>query len=183
MKKLLIFISFLFSMSAFAQTSFVNNNYKFGVDVGYSQNGYMPASLYIGVDRMQYGISVAYPINSGQKGKYYSNINWDEFSSEIVKSGNFYYPFTFDVGYHITDKFVIGAGIGYSMKILYRNMYDNAHILGNNGSYYITKSDGGQVEYKAFLSYYFPSFNTSSFYIKGFYSKAMGVGASFGTEF
>ncbi len=185
MKKIMLITFTLFSISVFSQTDYIDSKHAtIGVDLGYSQNGYLPMSFYMGIERAQYGFSLGYPINSGQKGKHYSTVNWDEFPDDIIESGHFYYPFTFDVGYNVFKNLVIGGSLGYAMKVLYRNMYDDLHVLGVNGSYHITTSNGGEIEYKAYISCYFPpSSDFGSFYVKGFYSKIMGAGATVGMAF
>lgn len=183
MKKvaLLFFILLNGSLLCFAQYS--NDAFNFGIDIGYSQKGYMPVGLYVGINDMQYGLSIGAPLNVGTSGEHYSTINWDEYPEDIVGSGEYNYPFIFSVARRVYDGLFLGAGIGFAPTVQYRNMYDNFHILGNNGSYHITNMEGNKMEYLGFISYHFAGQNNTNFFVKAFYSDIMGIGASFGTSF
>ena len=153
MKKVLFsFVSLFFIFSSFSQTwGLDGSKYDVGVDVGYTLEDYVPISIYVGIDKLHLGVSAGIDLQKDLKGQYYSTINWDELSEDHVSQGEFYIPFTFDVGYNVYRGFVIGAGVGYASKRLYRNYYDNTHILGNNGYYYKTVSDGGSMDVKGYV--------------------------------
>ncbi|SRR5690554_6224695 len=184
MKKvyLLLNLSILFTVSTIAQTDYlyIKGPMYVGLDLGFSQHQYLPIGFHIGSGSMQYGVTVGLPVNKGVKGEYYSNINWDEYPEDIIAEGEYFTPFTFDVGYNVYGGLVIGAGLGYAYKTHYRNMFDELHILGYNGRYNISVRGDGEMEYKAFVSYYIPSERTASLYLKGYYSNIMGIGLSLG---
>ena len=187
MKKNLLCAAFLLtSVFLFSQTEQldVSGPFHVGMDVGFSNKGYMPVGFHFSSyeTKFQFGFTVGVPVRKGTKGEYYSTINWDEYPEDIVGDGEYYTPFTVDVGYKIYGGLIIGAGIGYASKTVYRNMYDSFHILGYNGSYHITLNDGGVPEYKGYVCYYFPAdYNRiMSWFIKGSYSYTMGAGLSVG---
>ena len=183
MRRILFIVLLFTSVKLSSQNSVLyDSDFRFGFDVGYSVEGYLPMSLYFGKDKMVYGFTLGSPVGTGQKGEYFSNINWDEYPEDIVNSGSFYYPFTVDIGYSISEHFIIGGGLGYAVRLNYRNMYDDFHILGDNGSYHITVTDGGVPEIKVFGQYIFPSESYIKVYIKGFYSNNMGPGGAIGFE-
>lgn len=183
MKKNLLFLFVLVSMELCAQYSGTYySDFRFGFDLGYSAKGSAPMSMYFGKNKQIYGFSVGVPIGTGEKGEHYPNINWDEYPEDIIGSGSYYLPYSVFAGYNISEAFLIGGGIGYATCIKYRNMFDEFHILGNNGSYSITISDGGRIEYNIFGQYFIPTSRAGQFYIKGFYSNNMGPGGSIGFE-
>lgn len=184
MKKLalLLVISMVFVTSSIAQSDYlyINGPLYFGADVGYSQHKYMPIGFHLGNGSFQYGATVGIAVGTGQEGEHYSNINWDQYPEDIIAEGEYYTPFTIDVAYNVYDGFMIGLGLGYAWKTHYRNMFDEFHILGYNGSYNVTARGTGKVESRVFVSYYFPSSRNGSLYLKGQYSNNMGIGLSLG---
>lgn len=176
MKKLLLFIV-LMPIIAFSQ----NKKYALSMDMGITTNGHLPISFNYEENKISYGVMLGFPLINGTSGENYSStINWDEYSTDTKKEGHFYMPISFDLGYRVFDKVLVGAGLGYAIKYKYRNKYDNYHILGNNGKYYIQTTDGGMFEYKAFAQYCFAPKNGFFWYLKGQYSASMGIGISIG---
>jgi len=127
------------------------------MDIGYSSKGYISYNGGAVMKKLLLGIGFDMSINSGEEGEYYSEINWDEFPGDIVSSGKYIEPLFLQLGYNILGNLYCGVGLGFGEVIYYRNMYDNYHILGNNGSYYIN-APSGKIEFqkKVFATYFFP---------------------------
>lgn len=157
----------------------------FGVGFGYTSEGYIPVSIHYTHKKIYYGLSVAVPVSNGTKGENYNaGVNWDEMPEDVTEEGTYYTPVTFDMGYDFKD-FTLGAGIGLAVGTKYRNCYDDFHILGNNGSYYKTISNGTTGEFKIFAKYRFPTKNPypiCRFYISAQYSIRTGIGATLGID-
>lgn len=189
-KNLLSFILCFVSSYLFSQTDqlYVNGPIHVGMDIGFSYNGYFPIGIHFSSynTKFQFGITAGISMDCTKaEGEHYSNINWDQFPEDVIDEGSYYTPFTFDVGYKVFGGFVVGFGIGYSTKTIYRNMFDEFHILGHNGCYNISIRGEGSPEYKGYISYYFPSNsdNVGSVYVKGSYYRIMGLGVSMGVTF
>lgn len=188
-KNLVVTFFLLMSLSLFSQTEhlYVNGPYHVGTDIGFSVNGYVPIGFHFGSynTKFQYGFTVGVPVNRGVKGEHYPTINWDEYPEDIVSEGDYYTPFTIDIGYNVYGGIIIGGGLGIATQTVYRNMFDEFHILGYNGSYYLTAKGDPSVEYKGFITYYFPteSDKFGSTFFKASYSHIMGPGISFGITF
>ena len=63
--------------------------------------------------------------------------------------------------------------------------YAEFHILGDNGNYYKTTSNGTTGEFKVFAKYRFPTKNPypiCRFYISAQYSIRTGIGATIGID-
>ena len=79
----------------------------------------------------------------------------------------------------------LGAGVGIAVGTKYRNCFDEFHILGDNGNYYKTTSNGTTGEFKVFAKYRFPTKNPypiCRFYISAQYSIRTGIGATIGID-
>ncbi|MDR2004274.1 MAG: hypothetical protein LBQ74_14690 [Prevotella sp.] len=181
MKKVLLFLLVIFvsNINMIGQT---RSSLRVGIDAGFAAKKYIPFSVYLGNSKMIFEFSFGIPTQTGMTGEDYSNtINWDEYPEDTRSEGEYDVPLCLNYGYRVKNV-VIGTGIGYSMHHRYRNKYDSFHILGNNGSYRVAISDGGNFEYKAFCNYYIPSQSFLRFYLKGQYSATMGVGIGLGIE-
>lgn len=161
------------------KTSFI------GIGLGYTSEGYIPINIHYTHKKVYYGISVAIPAPNGTKGENFNaGVNWDEMPEDLVEEGTYYTPITFDMGYDFKD-FTLGAGIGLAIGTKYRNCFDEFHILGNNGNYYKTTSDGSTGEFKVFAKYRFPTKNPypiCRFYVSAQYSIRTGIGATIGFD-
>ncbi len=184
MKKAYLFI-LLISMSLPEMAQNQNNTTHSGFDVGYSYNGYVPVSLYLGASKTQFGLTVGIPAKTGTKGDYLPVINWSELpkAEDVIKQGEYYLPITFNLSQPIYNNLYLGAGIGYAFKTSYRNMYDETEKIGENGSYYIKSPDKGRIDYIMFLNYILPSTDSTNFSIRMFYSGLMSAGISIGYAF
>lgn len=182
-KAILSIIVALLSLSAtYSQSDYlyINGPKHLGVDIGYSQNNFIPARIYFGYEKIQAGISVGIQPSRGTKGEHYTVINWDQYPQDIIGSGTWQIPVTIDFGYNIHSSFVLGVGVGFTRENHYRNMFDRSHILGYNGAYYLTAQGDIKPEAIAYFSYYIPTDKMPSVYIRAHYSLSMGVGASLG---
>jgi len=181
MKKVnMVIFYFLLFLTVTAQ-----NKVHSGFDVGYSHEGFVPITLYVGSGSTQYGLTVGIPTKTGTKGKYHPVINWTDFpeDEDVVSEGEYYVPLMLNLSRPVHDNLYLGGGIGYSFKTLYRNMYDDSGIIGDNGRYHIKAPDNGKIDYIMFISYVLPSLDSLHYNIKLFYSGLMGFGASFGFAF
>ena len=132
-----------------------------------------------------YGLSTQVNMNIGTKGKSYDSIiGWDNHLDAVSDSGKYYNTsFGIDLGYYFLNNLCFGGGLGYTDHRLYRNFYDETGILHSAGWYHVTKSDGGKIEAKMFLNYYFKEGLLGNCYIRGQYSVIAGIGASVGFRF
>lgn len=157
----------------------------FGVGFGYTSEGYIPVSIHYTHKKIYYGLSIAIPAQKGTKGEdYNAGVNWDEMSEDVKEEGTYYTPVTFDMGYDFKN-FTLGAGVGIAVGTKYRNCFDEFHILGDNGNYYKTTSNGTTGEFKVFAKYRFPTKNPypiCRFYISAQYSIRTGIGATIGID-
>lgn len=160
------------------KTSFI------GAGIGFTSSEYIPLSIHYTRDNIFLGLGMAFPISKGVEGEKYSNINWDEFPNDLKKEGSYCTSITFDIGYDFNN-ITLGVGIGLGLETRYRNQYDNKHILGDNGYYYIESRDGSKIELKVFAKYRFPSSTPQEFgrfYISPMFSIRTGAGVSIGLE-
>ena len=153
----------------------------FGVGLGFTSESFVPINLHVQYKKMYYGLSTALPVSKGTEGTKYDNINWDEIPEDHEGEGSYYTPITFDLGYSIKS-LVVGIGVGPAMKTKYRNCYDDYHILGDNGAYYIEAKDGVSADYKAFIKYRFKSQMGIHLYLSAQYTYRTGVGVVLGFE-
>lgn len=130
------------------------------MDFGFSSKGYFPINGGVVMNKLLFGFGFEMSVNNGEEGEYYSEINWDEFPGDVVSSGQYVEPFNLQLGYNLFGNLYCGVGLGFGEVIYYRNMYDNFHILGNNGSYYID-APSGKIEFqkKVFATYFIPTKN------------------------
>lgn len=146
------------------------SNIKVGAHVGYGINGHLPIGVNLQSNRFIYGLSANLSISKDLKGENYTGtVNWDEYPEDHVNEGSYKQSVTFDLGYFLNEKLAVGGGIGYGWTTYYRNCFDNLHILGNNGSYYIEANGDGILDAKAFLLYRFPVSSYFNIYIKAGY--------------
>lgn len=167
-------------LSAYGQ-----NKTHSGFDVGYSSKGFIPITVYLGANKLQYGLTVGLPIKTGTKGDYHPLTSWTELPNKgvVVKKGEYYLPIMFNLSQPLQDNFYLGAGLGYTFKTLYTNMHDATETIGTYGSYYIKTPGNGQIDYIMFLNYITPYVDGGNLSIKVFYSGLMGIGASLGYAF
>ena len=188
MKKLLTVVFLVFiskSISSQTESLEVSGPIHAGIDIGISPKGYVPFGIHFSSYNMkfQFGLSVAIPTQTGINGEEYTGtINWNEYPEDVISEGNYYLPFSIDIGYKIYKGLVVGVGIGFGSQTIYKNMFDKLHILGYDGSYHIRAKGENIPEYKGFITYYIPREydKLGSFFIKGYYSHIMGPGVSIG---
>ncbi|MDD4437466.1 MAG: hypothetical protein PHS04_05460 [Tissierellia bacterium] len=187
-KKLLIVVLLvLISKSISSQTESleVSGPIHAGLDVGFSPDGYVPIGIHFSSynTKFQFGLTFALSTKTGVIGEDYTGtINWSEYPEDFVSEGSYYTPFSIDIGYKLYKGLILGGGIGLSRETVYKNMFDDLHILGYNGSYHIRAKGENIPEYKGFITYYIPREydKLGSLFIKLYYSKIMGPGASIG---
>lgn len=137
--KFLLCISTLFICS---------NGYTQGLSfgIGYGTTRMMSFEFgYIAPNKMIYDFKYGIRIPSGTIGKLYTVINWDEFPQDVYKDGNYWTTYDISVGRRF-NKFFIAGLLGYSTEILYRNCYDDFHILGDNGYYHKQITGGSKAD-------------------------------------
>lgn len=176
---ILIFISF--PISAYSQLS----NHRIGADVGFTTNKYLTLNISTSLNRWYYGLSAQINTDTGTKGKSYdSTMSWNNSLDPVSDTGKFYAAtYGFDLGYYFLNNLCLGGGLGYASHRLYRNFYDDTGILHSSGWYHVTKSDGGKMEAKIFVNYYFKESLLGCCYIRGQYSIIGGIGAGVGFRF
>jgi len=160
MKKTIAFIFLIhFYLCTFSQSeSYFKNNGMFILDFGLSGNEYLNLNIDIVSKRFLYGFQYDFIRNSKIIGEdYTSTINWNQFPEDFVSSGKeITQIITFNFGYNIFEKFILGCGLGFGEDINYKNMYDNYHILGNNGYYHLIKEGEIKPQIKVFAKYFIP---------------------------
>lgn len=181
MKKLLLLILFISPLSLYAQFS----DLGIGMDVGFTSNKFINMDASISKGLWYYGLSIQMNVSTGEKGKSYDGIiDWDNDLDGISDTGDFYAgSYGFDLGYYFKENFCLGGGFGYANFKKYRNFHDNTEILSESGWYHVAKGDGGKLDAKAFIHYYFKKGLLGRCYLRGQYSLIGGVGASIGWKF
>lgn len=167
-------IIFLLSLFLFFSRGYSQgfSNTHIGGHIGFSVEGHLPIGVSLQTNKLLYGFSFSPTIVKGVKGENYTGtVNWDEYPEDHVKEGSYTQALTLDLGYFITERFAVGIGLGYGWTTYYRNCFDDLHILGNNGTYYIEAKGEGSVDGKAFVMYKFPISDYSSLYLQAGYDK------------
>ena len=157
---------------------------RVGFDIGYTTNNYIAFNGSIPKGFWYYGLSMQVNMKSGVRGKSYDKtLNWNTDLDGVSNSGSFYTgSYGFDLGYYFKPNLCIGGGVGYAHHKLYRNFHDNMEILSKSGWYHVTKGDGGKIDAKAFIQYYFKEGLFGRCYLKGQYSIVGGAGACIGFQ-
>lgn len=157
---------------------------RIGFDLGYSTGNYMIIDGAISKGLWYYGFSAQINIKSGAKGKSYDRtLNWNTDLDGMSDSGSFYDgSYGFDLGYYFKKNLCFGGGVGYAPHKLYRNFHDDTEILSESGWYHVTKGDGGKIDAKAFIHYYFKEGLLGRCYLRGQYSIIGGAGACIGFQ-
>lgn len=163
-----------------------SNSFLVSADIGYTVNNFISINAAISKGLWYYGFSGQVNISTGEKGKTYDGIiNWDNDLDGITDSGSYYFgSFGFDLGYYFLENLCIGGGLGYSPHKKYRNFHDDMEILSESGWYHVSKGDGGRIDAKAFIRYFFNKGITGGrFYVGGQYSLTGNVGLNIGYQF
>lgn len=162
-----------------------SNGYIIGMDVGFTTNKFVCMDASITKGKWYFGLSAQINTDTGTKGKSYDKtIGWDNKLDGVSDSGDYYEAsYGFDLGYHFLENLCFGGGVGYAPFKQYRNFYDNTQILYKDGWYHVTKSEGGKVDAKAFINYYFKEGILGRLYIKAQYSIVTGGGFALGYQF
>lgn len=176
MKYIIVFILIVLSQSpAFCSNNdsvdkfdFTNKKIMGGLDIGYAaKDATVPVSFSFVINRWVLSMSYGLPSIWKAEGENYSNsVNWDEFpSDETGKKGYYSSSLGIDVGYLFWKNIAAGIGVSYVMKGMYKNMYDNLHILGDNGAYFLTSKTENKVSADIFLNIYLPLNKTGDYYL------------------
>lgn len=157
---------------------------RVGFDLGYSTGNYMIFDGSISKGLWYYGFSAQINTKKGTRGKSYDRtLGWNTDLDGVSSSGSFYDgAYSFDLGYYFKKNLCFGGGVGYAPHKLYRNFHDNTEILSESGWYYVTKGDGGKIDAKAFIHYYFKEGLLGRCYLRGQYSIIGGAGACIGFQ-
>lgn len=150
-------------------------------DVGYTPENYLNFNFNVLSNKILYGFSYDQIINSGKVGEHYTTINWDQFPEDRQSQGVFIGNLlTFNLGYSLFKRFAIGIGLGIGEEIIYRNMFDEFHILGYNGYYHLTRSDDILFHAKLFVNYHIPLSKKYHLTLNLQHSNIIGTGAGIG---
>lgn len=161
-------------------------NISFSADMGYTIDNHISISAAMSKGPWYYGLCGQLNISTGEKGRSYDKIiNWDNDLDGISDAGGYYSgSFGVDLGYYFLENLCLGGGVGYAPYKLYRNFHDNTGILSESGWYHVSKNDGGRINAKAFIHYFFKRGITGGrFYIGGQYSIVGNVGVHLGYQF
>src|SRR5690606_8766542 len=111
MKKAFQLLIFL----ALCSSGYSQNKVHSGFDVGYSHEGFVPITLYVGLGSTQYGLTVGVPTKTGTNGAYHPVINWTDFpeDADVVSEGEYYLPLMLNLSRPVHDNIYLGGGIGY----------------------------------------------------------------------
>lgn len=182
--KFILSFLLLICMTTFSQNKEKSKFNIMSFDMGFTSNNYLNMNFNVVYNRVLYGFEYEMPLKSGEIGEYYSTINWDQFSEDRQSSGMFVDNLLcFQLGYNIIDKLVVGVGIGFGEEIYYRNMFDEFHILGNNGYYYLNKSGKVLLQTKVFVNYFIPLSEKYYLALNAQYTKLGGTGGGIGVGF
>lgn len=155
--KLILACFILCCMTVISQNKERNNFNIISFDMGLTSKNYLNVNCNAIYNKILYGFEYEAILKTGEIGEYFSTINWDQFPEDRQSSGKYVDNlFCFQIGYNIIDKLVAGVGIGFGSEINYRNMYDDFHILGNNGYYYLNMSSKTLLQTKIFINYFIP---------------------------
>lgn len=182
MKKVTCTLLLLFLLLPISSNA--QSNYRIGVDLGYTVNNFINIDASISKGLWYYGFSAQVNASSGTKGKSYDKIiDWGNDLDGISDAGKFYSGFFgFDLGYYFKENFCLGGGVGYAPHKLYRNFHDDMEILSESGWYHVTKNDGGRIDAKAFIHYYFKKGLLGRFFLRAQYSIVGSAGISLGYQ-
>lgn len=181
MKQFLLLILMLLPAGLCAQFS----EYGIGADFGYTSKKFINFDVSVSRGLWYYGFSAQINTSTGEKGKSYDKIiNWDNDLDALSNSDDFYAgAYGFDLGYYFKKNLCLGGGVGYANAKTYRNFHDDMEILSESGWYHVTKSNGGKIDAKVFLHYYFKKGLIGQCYLRGQYSIIGGAGLSLGWKF
>ncbi|MEA1886530.1 MAG: hypothetical protein U9N72_04905 [Bacteroidota bacterium] len=130
----------------------------FGIGLGYGTNKMLSGEIaFITADMWNIKFIFGSQIPNGTEGEYYDTINWDEFSEDHIKEGSYWSRIDLGIG-KTFGNFYINGILGYAPKTLYRNCFDEFHILGDNGYYHKTVKGGGKINIGADLGVYIDKF-------------------------
>ncbi len=182
MRKVLFAVSFI----CIACTTMAQNALEqLSLEGGYSVKQYVPIGISYEKNGIIGGLQIAVPSQGMGWGPDFSEtINWNSKSDPIDKEGTFWLPVTLDVAKRINSSWALGVGMGYAVRIKYRNFYDTY----NNEKYHIKTYDGGKGEAKVFAIYHFRTRwehdgRKSGWYLKGQYGLLTGPGLCVGWGF
>jgi hypothetical protein len=159
MKKILILFGIIISMNCSAQ--------KIGVSFGYTTKSYIPIDFYFASSSgLGLKISLSVDTKKNTEGENYSStINWDAFPEDHKSEGSYLTPIDFGIG-KFFDQFYVFGLIGFSNETLYRNCFDNFHILGENGNYYKLVEGNNDLNYGIEAGYFKSNINIGIIYTK-----------------
>ena len=112
--------------------------------LGYSSKNILIWDMgYQSKNDMYYLLNFGFSLPRNTDGENYSDvINWDEYPEDVRETGKYSTSMNFGIGKVFHKNFYATGLIGVILNTKYKNCYDNYHIFGDNGKYYITKSDG-----------------------------------------
>ncbi len=156
--------------------------YYFGGGMGFSSKDYFKAEALFGKDKVLVKFGIDSKRNNGTKGQYYSNINWDQFPTDVVSEGRYTDFVNLGFDYFIIKELNLGFSLGFGKEVKYRNCFDNFHILGDNGEYYkeiYTGNKPTNIMFDANYSY-FSENNPFALNLGVSYGSLTGVGFNMG---
>lgn len=120
-----------------------------GMALGYSTQNIMSFQLYFaGKSGWGFDINAGFNIVGGTKGEKMNTVSWSEFPEDFVKKGSYYNTFNVGLVYYFPKMYLSGL-VGVAQCVEYQNRYDDLHILGDNGNYFITRNNGVKFNYGA----------------------------------
>jgi len=110
---------------------------QMGMSLGLSSKLFLPLDIhYAGSNGFGIKFNFSNNLNKGTEGEdYTSTINWDQFPEDHVKNGAYYTTYDLGLGKYFENFYVLGM-LGLARETLFRNCFDDFHILGDNGYYY-----------------------------------------------
>ncbi|HYQ57585.1 MAG TPA: hypothetical protein VEP89_09595 [Draconibacterium sp.] len=176
MKKILLSgIIVLIYSSSFSQS--------FDIGFGYSSSEIVSFDMgYIAKNNFAYYIEIGTQVPRGTSGEDYTGtINWDEYREDHRSYGEYYNIYNLAVGYKIGNSVLLAGVLGYADKYSFVNSYDNLHILGDNGAYFIRGKLNDDAVNAGIKAKYFISLRGGGFISMGINASTIqGVGLNIG---
>ena len=131
----------------------ISYSQQIGISVGLTSNLCMPIDFYYASHNgFGFKLNFSPDLNPGKKGQKYSVIGWDQFPDDLLKEDSYYTTCDLGIGKYFHSFFVLALA-GLASETVYRNCFDDSHILSHSGYYYKQIKGGSHLDFGVELGY------------------------------